>query len=1202
MSLPTFPAWRVAGLIAVLSSCTNEPAVEAPTSPAEEARLPRITRAAYAIYVRQTGEYCDGLDNDGDGLVDEAYPDLDGDGAADCWTDDWDWESTAGPTCGDGVIDPGETCDDGGPVGGDGCSDACQVETCTYGMGWWKTHHAGASPAALDLPWPVPEDTRLCGYDWLQILQAPTRGNPFHLFARVWVTAQLNRANGAGGPPEVDLALYYGERVLRDCVVLRPEYERARRVVDVLSAYNDGTLGIGSCEDDCGGDGCGFPDEACDGVDNDGDGLIDEDGPDADVDGLCDALDGEDCDGVDNDGDGEIDEGLPDVDGDGVCDARDVEDCDARDNDGDGEIDEGFADSDGDGWADCVDVETCDGLDNDGNGVIDEGFPDGDHDGVPDCLDSEDCDGVDNDGDGQIDEDTSDIDGDGVCDGRDVESCDGLDNDGNGAIDEGYRDTDGDGVADCVDVETCDGVDNDGDGRVDEGFPDSDADGVADCQDTESCDGLDNDGDGAVDEGFDGDGDGATSCGGDCDDTTAAIGPAVADVCDGVDNDCDGQADEGLDADGDGTADCFDGEDCDGRDNDGDGLIDEGIPDADGDGTCDERDFETCDGIDNDGDGQIDEGLPDTDGDGVADCIDAETCDGLDNDGDGEVDQGFPDGDDDGVADCVDVETCDGLDNNGDGRTDEGFPDGDGDGVADCVDDEACNGVDDDADGVIDEGHDGDGDGRADCLETCSDMASFCSASDGATTVGSGAPAVETWPLNPRWTATIPGATWLWDAYFEGTPVSGRTLDFDRSFVLPGEAINLSAILSISADNSYETWVNGWPTGADPTEFGYFAPADVWDVTDAVMPGENLFEARVVNWPMAGGTETSNPGGLLYCVSVAWEVDEDEVCNGVDDDCDGLVDEGQADGDGDGLCDARDTETCDGVDNDGDGQIDEGLSDVDGDGICDGRDPETCDGVDNDGDGQVDEGQSDRDGDGVCDALDSETCDRIDNDGDGQIDEGFHWGNLYQWSQAGGGTGTAGTIEWTYAAHDELLSELTFETRIAHPAGARTKLFTVAINDGPNPKGQGDLALLYFDATGAEPVVTVYAYNGENTFTSYYDGSSVGGVQTPDRMFSSLLDDSFLSDAWFVDDGARITMGFTVSLVPIRNWTPLHVGAWSWYGMGFDDTFGIWYHPAAGVTTSYSDGWLSSYTYTHNSWIDNSDQPASTTPVCHPLP
>ncbi|HMA04714.1 MAG TPA: putative metal-binding motif-containing protein, partial [Methanomicrobiales archaeon] len=172
-----------------------------------------------------------------------------------------------------------------------------------------------------------------------------------------------------------------------------------------------------------------------------------------------------------------------------------------------------------------------------------------------------------------------------------------------------------------------------------------------------------------------------------------------------------------------------------------------------------------------------------------------------------------------------------------------------------------------------------------------------------------------------------------------------------------------------------------------------------------------------------------------------------EECNGVDDDCDGLVppDEADADGDGyrgcDGDCDDADpsihpgaTETCNGIDDDCDGQIDEGAAltyylDADGDGYggmetvqacgaptgyvetpgdCDDANPsvypgavELCDGLDTNCDGKLSAGEADADGDGfrVCDGdCDdtnsavhpgaSEICDGLDNDCDGEVDEG----------------------------------------------------------------------------------------------------------------------------------------------------------------------------------------------------------------------
>ncbi|MCB9683191.1 MAG: VCBS repeat-containing protein [Alphaproteobacteria bacterium] len=92
-----------------------------------------------------------------------------------------------------------------------------------------------------------------------------------------------------------------------------------------------------------------------------------------------------------------------------------------------------------------------------------------------------------------------------------------------------------------------------------------------------------------------------------------------------------------------------------------------------------------------------------------------------------------------------------------------------------------------------------------------------------------------------------------------------------------------------------------------------------------------------------------------------------EDCDGIDNDCNGTVDDGAPDADADGLCDTYDR--CTGVD---------ATGDFDGDGTCDDLDPVLCDATlapaDIDGDGVADgcdpcgeAATDDGDGDGACD-------------------------------------------------------------------------------------------------------------------------------------------------------------------------------------------------------------------------------------------
>ena len=350
-----------------------------------------------------------------------------------------------------------------------------------------------------------------------------------------------------------------------------------------------------------------------------------------------------------------------------------IELCDGIDNNCNGLLDEDvvqffFLDEDGDGFGGYTSIQACEApsgyvpVSNDCNDENIDVYP-----SAP-----EQCDNLDNNCNGQTDENLNtewfiDIDGDGygnpnfkleqclapngyVADNTDCndseasanpwgeEVCDGFDNDCNGQTDEGlaetyYLDLDLDGYGDpnqsylgcgapagyilentdCLDsnananpgaAETCDGIDNNCDGAIDENlivtyFEDADLDGYGnsassiiscqpitgwvvddtDCDDSnnavyplapEICDSYDNDCDGQINNGLisvffqDSDGDGfgdptsqQTDCtspvgfvsnANDCDDANPQISPLAVEFCDELDNDCNGQTDEGVES------------------------------------------------------------------------------------------------------------------------------------------------------------------------------------------------------------------------------------------------------------------------------------------------------------------------------------------------------------------------------------------------------------------------------------------------------------------------------------------------------------------------------------------------------------------------------------------------------------------------------------------------------------------------------
>jgi hypothetical protein len=544
-----------------------------------------------------------------------------------------------------------------------------------------------------------------------------------------------------------------------------------------------------------------------------------------------------------------------DADGDGFAASEDCDDdnidispsasevCDGVDNNCDGIVDEDvkttfYADSDNDGFgSETLTIEACEAPD----GFVQTGTDCDDTSATSHSGADELCDGLDNDCDGTTDEDLDvsffvDYDGDGFGDDNNIvnncspdmglstiggdcndadptisplanEICDEVDNNCDDNIDEGvtttfYADLDGDGYGDTGStIESCSPtfgfVSNDSDC--------DDADSERNPSAFELCDNVDNDCDGSTDEEGaidgsvwyeDGDEDGygdsqstMVSCeqpnlyvanSDDCNDNNNLIAPNAAEYCNGFDDNCNGDVDEEgavnastwyADDDGDGFGDAgdttlactqpngflSDGTDCDDEDNDV-------YPGAD----------EICDDEDNDCDEEIDEEAlnaqswyTDADGDGYGDLATVvSTCSPLS----GMVSNG--DDCDDLSADNNPVadELCDGSDNDCDGSIDEAdavdqslwYEDGDGDGYGnalnmniacdapfghvgnddDCDDgnstilptaDEVCDGVDNNCDGSTDDAtavdtstwyidYDSDGEGSTAFVQTSCDQ------------------------------------------------------------------------------------------------------------------------------------------------------------------------------------------------------------------------------------------------------------------------------------------------------------------------------------------------------------------------------------------------------------------------------------------------------------------------------------------------
>ena len=430
-----------------------------------------------------------------------------------------------------------------------------------------------------------------------------------------------------------------------------------------------------------------------------------------------------------------------------------------------------------------------------------------------------------------------------------------------------------------------------------------------------------------VDADADGDSANAVECGGnDCDDGDARRYPGAAEVCDfdGVDEDCNPTTIGVRDADGDGFVDavCCNGATCGDDCNDARADIRPGA-------------VEPCDGIDNDCDLVVDDGVdvegwPDRDFDGVGDsssgtpirgcpgalgfseltgdCNDSRTgdpsmdppippgsrqspflleaCDSIDNDCDGVVDNNttsvnwFADDDADGFGDRADVvRSCAPIS----GRALIAFDCDDSMDTVNPAAPEVCDGRDNDCNGRADfvisgtDTEDDDRDGSPD--RACAGAMGDCSDRDAT---------------------TLPGAVELCDArdndcdgsVDEGTSIVAWYLDDDRDGF--GAASDLTPTMS-----------------CPPVPNRVTNNRDCNDTTNTISPGATELCDGVVDQNCDGSIAGEDIDGDLYLATTAVCVDgmrgdlprtdcddtraesnpaRTDVCNGLDDDCNGAID------------------------------------------------------------------------------------------------------------------------------------------------------------------------------------------------------------------------------------------------------------------------------------------------------------------------
>jgi 5-hydroxyisourate hydrolase-like protein (transthyretin family) len=182
----------------------------------------------------------------------------------------------------------------------------------------------------------------------------------------------------------------------------------------------------------------------------------------------------------------------------------------------------------------------------------------------------------------------------------------------------------------------------------------------------------------------------------------------------------------------------------------------------------------------------------------------------------------------------------------------------------------------------------------------------------------------------------------------------------------------------------------------------------------------------------------------------------------------------------------------------------------------------------------------------------------------------------------------AGIIKGVTLEYSDTSDELLVQVTLASYQGRIADGFTIVIDDGSSIGDQaGSHAIFYFDATGASPILSVLAYNGDNDGSSIRDSNGNTRSYDPDRIATSLDNSTgWVKELSVVTSGSKKVMTFKIDVGAINDHVPM-LRKINWQGSEIGKYASFVVDTFDGLTTRYdSTGFLTKWSFCYHGWAD----------------